>query len=168
MRCDGCGYDYDRAVRQDLPDRIRSGAADHSHRLTENPVAALRAHPVEGMWSALEYGCHVRDVLLVQYQRILRADAEDEPVFEPMRRDERVVEDRYNEQDPSTVADELDAAAERLASLLEALDERGWRRTGLYSYPEPQLRDVEWIARHTIHELEHHRGDVDRLLLLTT
>ena len=106
----------------------------------------------------------MRDVLLVQYRRILQAQEEDQPAFAPMRRDERVTEDRYNEQEPATVADELDAAAERLASMLESLDEAAWRRTGTYSYPEPALRDVEWIARHTIHELEHHRLDVDRLL----
>ena len=51
-------------------------------------------------------------------------------------------------------------AVETLATLLERLDDDGWSRTGLYNYPEPALRTVEWIAIHTIHELLHHRGDI--------
>ena len=44
----------------------------------------------------------------------MNALVEDGFAPEPMRRDERVVEHRYNEQDPVTVADELAAAnAER-------------------------------------------------------
>jgi len=35
-----------------------------------------------------------------------------------------------------------------------------WERTGVYNYPEPALRTVEWIAIHTTHELLHHRGDL--------
>ena len=40
----------------------------------------------------------------------------------------------------------------------------GWARTGLYAYPEPAQRDVDWIARHTLHELHHHLADVHRVL----
>ena len=44
------------------------------------------------------------------------------------------------------------------------LDAAGWERTGVYNYPTPQLRTVEWIGRHTVHELRHHTVDVERLL----
>ena len=98
--------------------------------------------------------------LRVQTERIELTQREIDPVFVPMGRDERVVEDRYNEQDPRRVTDELLAAAETLAALLESLDDEGWRRTGHYNYPEPALRTVEWIAIHTTHELLHHRGDL--------
>jgi len=77
-----------------------------------------------------------------------------------MGRDERAVDDRYNEQDPAVVARELLAATEALASLLEGLDDAGWARTGIYNYPEPAVRTVEWIAIHTNHEMLHHRGDL--------
>jgi hypothetical protein len=80
-----------------------------------------------------------------------------------MRRDERVIEDRYNEQDPAVVADEIIDAADALIATLEGLDDDGWQRQGLYNYPEPQLRTVEWIAVHTVHELLHHRVDIGTL-----
>jgi predicted carbohydrate-binding protein with CBM5 and CBM33 domain len=93
----------------------------------------------------------------------LLAQAEDQPAFASMRREERVVEERYNEQQPGEVAREIAAAADALAAELEALDDRGWERTGIHSWPTTQVRTVEWIGRHTIHEGQHHLQDIDRL-----
>jgi hypothetical protein len=39
-----------------------------------------------------------------------------------------------------------------------------WRGPLIYNYPEPVERDLAWLARHTIHEGEHHLFDVDRIL----
>jgi hypothetical protein len=39
-----------------------------------------------------------------------------------------------------------------------------WQRRLVYNYPEPAERDLAWLARHTVHEGEHHLFDVDRLL----
>lgn len=61
-------------------------------------------------WSALEYTCHVRDVLAVQRERLVSALTEQRPLFAPMRRDERAVEQRYNEQDIDAVLGELEQA----------------------------------------------------------
>jgi hypothetical protein len=80
-----------------------------------------------------------------------------------MRRDERVVEERYNEQDPKVVAVEIAEASAALIATLESLDDAGWVRTGIYNYPQPQPRTVEWIAVHTLHELLHHRTDIGTL-----
>ena len=165
-RCEACRFDYYGFARTEIPDRLRGSAADHVERLTETPAAFLREHPRPG-WSALEYGCHLRDVLVVQAGRIDQAQREDGPEFVPMGRDERAVAERYNEQDPSRVANLLTAAAEALAGQLTSLDDAGWTRTGVYTYPERALRDVDWIARHTVHELHHHLIDVDRVLLAT-
>jgi len=52
----------------------------------------------------LEYACHVRDVLRFQRERVALAQAEDRPRFASMRRDERAVAERYNDQDPAVVA----------------------------------------------------------------
>ncbi|MDQ3639939.1 MAG: DinB family protein [Actinomycetota bacterium] len=124
----------------------------------------LRARPRPNVWSPLEYACHVRDVLKMQKERIQLALVEDEPAFAPMRREERVIEDRYNEQDPAEVAKELNDAASALAQTLETLDEEGWQRRGIYHWPTTQVRSVEWIGRHTLHEGRHHLWDIDRLL----
>jgi DinB superfamily len=163
-RCEACGFDYYGFDRTEIGERLQALAADHAERLTENPAAYLRQHPVEG-WSALEYACHVRDVLLTQRTRIGQTQVEDEPEFVPMGRDELAITQRYNDQDPHQVATELVAAADALVADLNSLDDAGWARTGIYNYPTRQLRNVNWIARHTTHELSHHLTDVDRVLL---
>jgi hypothetical protein len=48
--------------------------------------------------------------------------------------------------------------------MLERLSDSEWQRRGVYNYPAPQLRTVEWIARHTIHEGVHHILDIERQL----
>ena len=120
----------------------------------------MRTRPTPDVWSPLEYACHVRDVLEVQRERLLPVRSEENPRFVPMGREERVVDRRYNEQDPAVVAEELGAAAEALAATLDALDPAGWARTGVYNYPEPADRSVEWIGRHTVHEIRHHHRDL--------
>jgi S-DNA-T family DNA segregation ATPase FtsK/SpoIIIE len=163
-RCDGCGFDYYAFPRHEVPGRLRALAADHVTRLEETPAAYLRERPLEG-WSALEYACHVRDVLLSQRTRIQQALVEDQPEFVPMGRDELPALLKYNEQPPDRIATELTAAVDALAGQLEGLDELGWARAGVYGYPTRELRPVDWIGRHTVHELHHHLGDVDRVLL---
>ncbi len=124
---------------------------------------AVRRRPAPDVWSPLEYACHVRDVLHVQLERIQLTAHEHEPTFVPMGRDERVVADRYNEQDPAVVAREIEEAGNAFYEYLVALDDEGWSRQGVYNYPEPQLRTVEWITIHTVHELLHHRVDIGTL-----
>ncbi len=148
----------------ELGPALLAGASRLAEVLGSRPVGDLRARPVDGVWSGLEYGCHVRDVLAVQRERIALALAVDRPSFAPMRREERVAEEHYNEQEPSVVARELRAAAEALAGQLAGLDDGQWQRVGEYHWPTTAWRDVEWIARHTLHEERHHLVDVQRLL----
>ncbi len=162
--CDECGYDFERLSRAEILDALTSMAEEHRRLLAGIPAQRLRDHPRPGSWSALEYGCHVRDVLRVMRERILLAQREETPAFVPMRRDERAVEDDYNGQDPVAVAGDLAAAASRLAESFGTLDDAGWLRTGIYSYPVQAVRTVEWIGRLTAHELAHHLFDNRRLL----
>jgi hypothetical protein len=160
-RCDECGYDYGIYERNEFARVVREGAARWRGRLLSTDDATLRRRPASGVWSPLEYACHLRDVFTVQRGRIDLALAEDAPDFVPMRRDERAVEERYNEQSPADVARELVDAAGAFATRLETLDDAGWARTGIYNYPTSQVRAVEWIGRHTIHEIEHHLHDIE-------
>jgi DNA segregation ATPase FtsK/SpoIIIE, S-DNA-T family len=161
-RCAECGFDYDGAV--DVPAALRSFAPQYRSRLLDTDAAHLRAHPVEGVWSALEYGCHFRDVLRTQRERIDLILAEDCPTLTPMGRDERVTRDRYNEQDPATVAGELEAAADALAAAFATLTPEQWERTAIYNYPTAAERSLVWIGRNTVHEGGHHLLDIDRLV----
>ncbi len=157
--CAQCGFQY-VIGRAEITPWLRADAHEFVQKFRTFDDAAVRVRPAPDVWSPLEYACHVRDMLRVQTERILLAQQEIDPVFVPMRRDERVVDDRYNEQDPAQVVAEFLTLADALASMLDGLDAVGWERMGVYNYPEPALRTVEWIAIHTVHELLHHRGDL--------
>ncbi|HVC68987.1 MAG TPA: DinB family protein [Acidimicrobiales bacterium] len=158
--CAECGCAYGTLGRAEIAPELRALAGRYRQVLQSTGSERLRAHPRAGVWSALEYGCHVRDVLAVQRERVLLALVGDEPSFAPMRRDERVLEERYNAQDPTVVAGELQARADALADAFEALDDEGWSRTGLYHWPTTAVRTVEWIGLHTVHECVHHLTDI--------
>lgn len=151
---------YDGLPRAEIAPALQSLAMQFASRLRGTASTALRRHPAPGVWSPLEYAAHVRDVLVVQRQRVLRALLHDGPTYAPMRRDERVLEQRDNESDPCVVADQLTSAAHQLAHLLDGLTDDEWRRIGVYPWPERTERDVVWIGRHTVHELVHHLFDV--------
>jgi hypothetical protein len=157
--CRECGFSYAMGRTEIIP-WLRADTRAFLDKLGRIDATSVRTRPEPDVWSPLEYACHVRDVLQVQTDRALLVQREVEPVFAPMRREERAVEERYNEQDPEQVAAELRAAAEAFVSLLGDFDDEAWTRTGVYGYPEPALRSVEWIAIHTDHELLHHRGDI--------
>jgi hypothetical protein len=127
-------------------------------------ATAIRARPGPRTWSALEYACHVRDVFLVQRERIYLALVEDCPRFAPMYREERAVLARYIAEDADEVARQIKVAAELLAWAFEGLDEAQRQRRCIYNFPEPSEKTVLWLARHAIHEGEHHLHDVDTAL----
>jgi hypothetical protein len=97
--------------------------------------------------------------MLVQRDRLYLALVEDKPSFPRMYRDERVVLANYNNQDPMTVADQVEMAAELAASAFGELEEHHWKRLLIYNWPTPQEKDVAWLAAHTVHEARHHLGD---------
>ena len=161
MLCDDCGFEYEAHERDDLTELLTVKSRAVAARMRSTPPGQLRARPIEATWSALEYACHVRDVLLVQRERTLGALMYDSPAFPPMGRDERPALDAYNRQDPLRVADQIEMAAAMLVWVLDPLDTTEWARTLHYNYPEPADRDLVWVARHTLHELHHHTIDID-------
>ena len=166
-RCDVCPFVYDDVAIADLPAEIRRW----SQTLVDHLPAGdprLRERPEPEVWSALEYACHVRDMLDVQRGRVAQALAEESPIFTPMGRDERVERDGYNRQDPTVVAAEVVTNADRFAAALEALEPLEWERTGIYTWPTTQSRSLAWVGRHTLHELHHHTADIDRSLAAST
>lgn len=162
-RCDACRFVYDDLELDDVPAMLRSYPARYTAALRMAVDRGLeRRRPRPETWSALEYACHVRDMLQVQLGRLELALHEERPVFTPMGRDERAVRERYNEQDVTTVLTDLDDAANTLASVFEGFDDPQWRRTGVYSWPETADRSLAWVARHTVHEAMHHLDDITR------
>lgn len=160
--CPACGFTY-HIARAAALEWLPSDANAFVQLFRSIDDDTVRRRPAPDVWSPLEYACHVRDVLRIQLERVQQVAREDDPTFAPMRRDERVIEDRYNEQDREVVAREIEDAADAFFAYLIGLDDDGWSRQGVYNYPQPQLRTVEWITIHTVHELLHHRVDIGTL-----
>jgi DNA segregation ATPase FtsK/SpoIIIE, S-DNA-T family len=161
--CPECGFTYGALPRQELIERLEGCGSAFAVRMSGDDVA-IRTRPRPDVWSPLEYTCHVRDVMLMQRDRLYVALVEDEPSFKPMYREQRVVFDRYSEQDPPIVADQLAMAASLFSHAYEALTDEQWERSLRYGYPNPQVRDVEWVGHHTLHEAVHHLQDIDGIL----
>jgi hypothetical protein len=164
-RCEECGFVYDLARAEAeagatvvaLTDRV-AGLLESGDRAD----VATRRRPE--MWSPLEYGCHTRDVLLVQRERVLLARRAELPAPGPMGRDERADHDGYADQDPAAVARQLRDAAALFANVLARLDRAAWDRRLVYFYPARAERSLRWVAAHTAHEATHHLLDVERQL----
>lgn len=160
-RCEGCGFEYDLDAAADAGPNILDGARALATRLHGHDAAGLKARPAPETWSPLEYGCHLRDVLLVQRERVLAARRTERPSPPPMGRDERAVHDGYLDQAPGDVARQLSDAALMFAHVLSLLGPQDWERTLMYNYPERMERPLRWVAVHTAHEVRHHLRDVE-------
>ena len=164
-QCSECGFGYDLSEAAMAAQAIRAAIGEVVTILRSD--VDLRSRPEPGVWSPLEYGCHLRDVLLVQRERALAARRVDLPSFPPMGRDERVEHDGYGEQELEDVARQLADAAQLFANVLDRLSDSDWTRGLVYNYPEPQERSLEWLAVHTLHEARHHLLDIRRQVELT-
>ncbi len=161
-RCDECGFDYDNPDLAAVLDRLAGQAGEYAGLLAGASGVAVR--PESEVWSALEYACHVRDVLEIQTARIAQTLAEDVPTYVPMNRERRLVDERYAEQDPAAVTAALEARAQEFVAAAVALGPAELARTGTYNYPSPAVRPLSWLTRHAAHEVQHHHLDVRRVL----
>jgi hypothetical protein len=134
---------------------IRANAAAWREPLTA-PDAARRPRPDK--WSALEYGCHVRDVLRLYDYRLGLMLTEDDPLYPNWDQDETAIADGYDTQDPAIVAEELVSAAETVAARFAAVHGDQWLRPGRRS--DGASFTVETFARYFIHDPIHHLHDV--------
>jgi hypothetical protein len=153
--CPECGFDTQDIDRDDLAARIASTSKAWRAILERHDV---RDRPDDATWSPLEYACHVRDVHRVYAVRVGRMLTEDDPYYENWDQDITAVEERYAEQAPATVAEELITAGAALGALFAAVDGDGWQRTGRRS--DGAAFTVDSIGRYYLHDIEHHLWDV--------
>jgi len=122
------------------------GPGDHRHR------------PAPAKWSALEYGCHVRDVLRLYETRLTLMLTVAGPHYPNWDQDATAIEDRYADQDPPCVAAEIVSAADFIAARFASITGDRWQRTGFRS--DGAAFTVETFARYFIHDPVHHLYDV--------
>jgi hypothetical protein len=90
--------------------------------------------------------------------RLILMLLEDEPTFENWDQDETAIADRYAEQDPDIVAEELAEAAESFSSRLAALEPPQLERRGRRS--DGAEFTVATFGQYFLHDVVHHLWDV--------
>ncbi|HET6875817.1 MAG TPA: DinB family protein [Acidimicrobiales bacterium] len=162
--CDQCGFVYEQLEADSIGERLRAAPKTYRQAFAQVATERARKRPSPEVWSALEYLCHVRDVLLIQRDRAVLACVEERPSFSRMYRDERVWLCRYNDEEVGRALDQLAMAAELAAGVFGGFDQATWARRLIYNWPEPAEFDLAWLARHTVHEVVHHLQDVGSVL----
>jgi hypothetical protein len=154
--CPECGFDTQGFAVEAVPEMIVASAAAWQRVLT-GPGDA-RTRPVPGKWSAVEYGCHVRDVFRLYDQRLELMLSQDDPLFPNWDQDATAVAERYQDQDPAEVAAALSEAGQAIAGRFAGVTGGQWQRTGRRS--DGASFTVETFARYFIHDPVHHLYDV--------
>ena len=159
--CPGCGHDASAIPPADLA----AALVDIGRRwreflgaVTDHPggVDALCVRPNENTWAALEYACHVRDVLSLFTRRVELTLLTHRPAHGWWDHEQAAVDEYYLAQDPIAVADDLEHSALELADLVQPLHPEAWERTST-------RLDVEFtvagLVRFAWHEAAHHLED---------
>jgi hypothetical protein len=164
--CEGCGFEWDAIGSADVAPRLTAAAYGMAHVLGAKD-ALVTTRPDADRWSAMEYGAHVRDVVINIRDRIFVALAEENPVTKPMYRELRVP--FYKDETPGGVVDELTMAVALFVRTFTALGDAQLDRTLVYAYPRDASRSVLWVGAQALHEAEHHLGDArENITVLST
>jgi DinB superfamily len=165
-RCPECAFDPNGVSAAELPAAVAGLGRRYQAPLTRflpgEDESILVARPSPGVWSALAYACHVRDVLAVFDGRIARMLAEDAPELGWWDHEAAVEADAYEKQRPTEVAAAVAANAAALSATLAAVPDDGWDRTGIRGGGEAFT--VLGAGRYALHEGTHHLLDVGRVL----
>lgn len=156
--CPDCGFDASTCAPEAVAGLVRSNAAVWEALFRDGTIRPGR--PDEATWSSLEYACHVRDVYRRYDERMALMLTEDDPLFPNWDQDASAVEDRYDEQSPPQVIQELRAAADQLAARLDRVSTADWSRPGRRS--DGAAFTLGTIARYMVHDPIHHVRDVTR------
>jgi hypothetical protein len=153
--CPDCGFDPRAQDLADLPRLVHDTAMAWSDVLAR---ADVRERPAAGVWSPLEYACHVRDVHELFAQRLRLMLDEDEPTFANWDQDATAIEGDYPAQDPAEVAVALIEAAGTVAGVYATVTDETRSRRGTRSNGDEFT--VESLGSYHLHDVVHHLHDV--------
>jgi hypothetical protein len=156
-RCPECGLAAGEVDPVEIAHRTFIAAEEWVAILRSSPAVVARPSP--GVWSPLEYGAHVRDVFRRFDQRLAAMLENDEgPTFEAWDQDQTALDQRYAEQDPEVVADELELAAEAFVGRIRELRPDQFQRRGRRS--DGAEFTVASLLQYFLHDIVHHLWDV--------
>lgn len=157
--CPECGFDASSTAPTAVATILRGVAGDWAELLGGDDHGRLRQRPAPDVWSPIEYGCHVRDVLELLAHRFERTLNEDGPVFADWHPNDRAEAGRYSdERDPGRVAAEIAERCDRVVALVEGMTDLGWERRGVRA--DGLEFTNAWLSTYLAHDVVHHVHDV--------
>lgn len=154
--CPECGFVAADLAPAGIPADVEDAAGRWRAVLTRPGVAT---RPAPGVWSPLEYACHVRDVLALFARRATAIRTEDTPTFANWDQDATAVAERYGDQDPAVVAEELGAAADLAVEAFSDVADADWSRPGVRS--NGSRFTLATLGQYFVHDVVHHLWDVE-------
>lgn len=168
--CGRCQSSADAVSAVDLP----AALVDIGRRWTEflSTVAdhpggmdSLHQRPRLDRWSAMEYGCHVRDLTAATARNLELVLLVDCPPLQPIDATTMLVTGSYHAQDPHAVTQDLRYAVQELAGLIQRHSEAALCRVGAEA---GRFRSGLVLCRWLLHELRHHLVDAQDAAPLST
>jgi hypothetical protein len=167
--CPQCG-DFPASLSPpDLGPLTVERAASWRDFLVEADDEFVRTSPEFGVFSPIQYGAHVRDIVRVYTDRVvlgLEQDTPTVPIFNPPQEQWEL----YNRLDTRELGSDIVAQAERLEAVAANMETDNWRRIvvndrgvyGVYSFT------LAGLACNAAHETHHHLLDAKGTLNQTT
>lgn len=153
--CPDCGFDPAAVKVKDLADLIHDNTRGW-YDVLDRPDVAVR--PTPDVWSALEYGCHVRDVHLLFAERVRLMLTRDDPMFANWDQDDTAIENDYGAQRAEEVVVQLVEAAAEVAAVYAGVPVNAWGRPGRRS--NGSAFTVASLGTYHLHDVVHHLWDV--------
>ena len=155
--CAGCGFEPRSLPARALGAEVRDEAHALGQLLLDADDDAVRVRGADGSWSALEYGVHVRDLLTVFAERIVRTLAEHDPELGWWDHEAAIDDGMANESDVAAVVDDLGRNAGKLSEALRLVGDDDWDRSA--TRRDGERFTIELMARFVLHEVVHHAAD---------
>jgi hypothetical protein len=141
----------------DGPKRLRQTVDDLN-------AEQLKSRPVAGKWSTLEVVCHLVDSEQAWCHRMKRVIAEERPLLIGYDESRFTSTLLYHHHDLNSELALLEGMRLQMASILRALPEASWLRTGVHSerglitLAEMLEAEVEHVPHHIRHIIEKRRA----------
>jgi hypothetical protein len=145
-------------IRSEVNERTKAAVSSFIEVMKE-AGAKVAVRPRPDRWSILEYGGHVRDVLLSIRERVIVASIIDVPTGTPIYRDERIELGFYAEDTAKEVLNELETAVVLFNKTVTTLPADFDTRELVYSSRTPLAVTISSTFSNAAHECEHHLGD---------
>ena len=147
--------------RNQLIAKYQAGYEEVAAALKNFPSEHLRAHPIEGKWSAREIVHHLGDSETTSAGRLRTLLVEDNPLIKGYDQDEFAAHLKYNERDMEPALDAFKAARATTAQLLALMSEEDWHREGEHT-ESGRYTAEDWLQIYSEHA-HNHASQIRRL-----